>query len=226
MAVVKFGAGIAEMKGSLGGATVGMGLSGPTMRLKPVPARRRRGTQPKNRSIIGFLSRQWGELTDAYRAEWRTWAENHPEQGPFGDTFIMSGINAYTKLNFQAMRLFGAAAVQDEPPADPPAANLYSLTVEKGSVLAGDIELNWTHAGSASADDLNEVQIAGPFQSPGLVEVHQRFRHVASPAGNLLTYTLEDLVVGFWYWVRVRYVDQYGQITAWLTGQATPFEGV
>lgn len=222
MALVKFGAGITEIRGSIGGVTFSRSYSGPVMKEKPIPPRRRRGTQPKNRSIIGFLSRQWGGLTGAQRDEWKTWALNHPEPDRFGGTFIMSGSNAYSKLNFQAVRLFGMGNLQNSPPSDPPAANLYSLVVASGSVNPGDITLDWTAAGTGSADDVVEVQRAGPFQSEGLVEVHNQFRHIASPAGNLTTLTVEDLVEGFWYWFRLRYVDQYGQTTAFLTGQATP----
>jgi hypothetical protein len=134
----------------------------------------------------------------------------------------MSGINAFTKLNFQAMRLFGTSAYQLVPPEDPPAASLATLTVSSGAVNPGDIDLVWTLNGSGASADKSEIQMAGPFQSQGLVEVHNQFKKVAVATGDIVAATIESLREGFWYWFRVRYVDQYGQVTAFLTGQATP----
>lgn len=222
MAILQFGQGVADMRGSIGGITYSKSYAGPVIKLKASPPRRLRGFQPRNRAIIGFCARQWGELTDAQRAEWETWALNHPEPDRFGGTFIMSGINAFTKLNFQATRLGGTAAFITTPPEDPPAASLYSLIVAQGATNPGEIDVTWTHQGAGDAADFNEVQLAGPFQSPGLKEVHNQFKFIETVAGNILTDTLDGLVEGFWYWVRVRYVDQYGQVTAWHQGQATP----
>lgn len=222
VALVKYGVGIAEMRGSIGGVTFSKSYCGPIVKEKPYPVRRMRGFQPNRRSLVGFLSRRWGALTDAQRQEWKTWALNHPEPDKFGGTFIMSGINAFVKLNMVAMYLFGTAAYLVTPPEDPPAASLYSLTVATGATNPGEIDLTWTHNGTGDANDKNEIRIAGPFQSPGLVEVHNQFKYLATVAGNLLTYTAASLVEGFWYWFQVRYVDQYGQVTAFLTGQATP----
>lgn len=183
---------------------------------------RRLNVMPENRALMGYLARQWGELTNAQREEWRVWAQNHPQPDKFGGTFIMSGINAFCQLNHQAIRLFGTAAYLATPPEDPPAASLYSITVATGATNPGEIDINWTLSGNGSASDKAEIQQAGPFQSEGLVEVHNQFKKVATVAGNIITYTVASLVEGFWYWFRVRYVDQYGQTTAFLTGQATP----
>lgn len=212
----------ADARGTVGGITYSKTFAGNVAKIKPVPPRRRRGFQPRNRSLIGFLSRRWGGLSDADRAEWKTWALNHPEPDRFGGTFIMSGINAFTKLNFQAMRLKGSAFYAETPPSDPPAASVSNFAASAGAVDPGDIDLVLSLNGTGDADDVIEIQRAGPFQSEGLVEVHSQFKMVDTIAGNETTHTDSDLVEGFWYWYRVRYVDQYGQTTAFSTDNATP----
>ena len=222
MAIVQFGPGVADMRGSVGGITYSKSYAGPVVKLKSSPPRRARRTQPINRSILGFLSRQWGELTNAQRDSWETWALNHPEPDKFGGTFIMSGINAFVKLNSHAIRLGGVGAWNVLPPSVPPAANLLTLAVTQGATNAGEIDVNWTLDGTGDAADFAEIQIAGPFQSEALQEVFNQFRYFTQTVGNILTSTPSGLDEGFWYWVRVRYVDLYGQVTAWLYGQATP----
>ncbi|MBA7704405.1 hypothetical protein ES703_113212 [subsurface metagenome] len=181
-----------------------------------------RTTQPKNRSILGFLSREYGNLTDEQRVLWETYALNHPHPDGFGGTFIMSGQNAYIMLNHTAVRMWLIGALMTDPPTDPPPASIYVVNVVTGAVDPGDIDLTWAHAGSPVAADKNEIRIAGPFQSQARQEVHSRFRTISSTTGETTMLTLSGLVEDTWYWINMRYVDHYGQVTAWNTGQATP----
>lgn len=222
MALVKNPLMSAEARGSIGGITYSMSYAGPVCKIKAHPPTRMRSLQPHNRARLGWLARQWGGLTDAQRDSWEAWAEDHPEPDRFGGTFIMSGINALCKLNYQALRLISGKTLMSLPPEDPPAASLATLTVVTGATNPGEIDLTWTHNGTGDAADVNEIQIAGPFQSPGMVEVHSRYRYRQIVAGNVLTETVGSLDEGMWYWFRVRYVDLNGQTTAFLVGQATP----
>lgn len=211
-----------KAKGSISGMTLstwkGMGV----IRRQPIPARRMRTTQPANRSLLGFLSREYGTLTEGQRDLWENYALNHPHPDGFGGTFIMSGENAYVMLNHSAVRLFGFGALQTSPPAGAPAASARDLTVVTGVGNPGEIDLAWWTNGTAVTPDKFEIRIAGPFQSPARKEVHSRFRYIASTNFDVLIYTAVGLVEGMWYWFLVRYIDTYGQKTAWLTGQATP----
>jgi len=181
-----------------------------------------RTTQPKNRSLLGFLSREYGTLSDGERDLWETYALNHPHPDRFGGTFILSGQNAYVMLNHTALRMLGMGKLQTTPPTDPPPGSIYSLAVITGITDPGDIDCEWVPAGSPAASDYFEIRIAGPFQSPARQEVHSRFRYVAIVTGNQTEFTIAGLVEDTWYWVNIRYFDEYGQITAWHTGQATP----
>ena len=215
-----------DAKGSVGGLTFTKSPAGNVCKKKAGPVQRSEPYKQSNRSRLGFLARSWGGLTQEQRNSWKDWAIDHPQPDRFGGTFIMSGINAYCQLNFNAMRLGLPSDRQDLPPADECPASLDTMEVVVGTVAAGDIIANWTHNGIADVGHYNEVQLAGPFLSPGRKEVYSRFRYVSAAAGNVLTKTIEDLDIGMYYWVRVRYVDDRGQVSAWMYGQATPFVGI
>jgi hypothetical protein len=172
--------------------------------------------------MLGFLSREYGTLTDGQRDLWETYALNHPHPDRFGGTFILSGHNAYIMLNHSSVRIGNIGALQITPPTEPPVASLNFFTVETGVTNPGDIDVSWAFLGVGIATDWVELRIAGPFQSPARQEVHSRFRHQLAAAGNLELATIAGLVEDAWYWVNGRYMDEFGQITAWHTGQATP----
>lgn len=221
MAIVKNPFLSGEARGSVGSMTATIGISGPVLKKKPIPVRRVRRTQPQNRSILGFLSREWGTLTDVQRQAWRDWAADNPVTNSFGDPFVMSGINAYTKLNAGVLRLVGDAGLTVLPPAGQPAANFSGMTAVAGVGVAGDVDLTWALYGTGLAADFCEIWVTTPYQSQGRVEV-TNFSYAAKVAGNIALLTVSGLQEGFWYWFRGRYIDQFGQMTAWLYDQATP----
>lgn len=222
MALVKNPLYSSDARGSVGGITFSRSFAGNVAKIKARPPRRARRTQPLNRSILSFLARAWGGLTDVQRDSWEQWALNHPEQDKFGGTFIMSGICAYEKLNHHALRLGGVGSNNSLPPTDPPAAEIATFTVSTGITNPGDIDIALTVNGTGDSSDFIEIQIAGPFQSKGRQEVFNQFRYVNDVAGDQVADTIDSLDEGFWYWLRGRYVSAEGQITPWMYGQATP----
>lgn len=221
MALVKNPLMSVEARGTTAGVTFTKTYAGYVAKAKPHASYSIRGWRPRIRSIIGYLSRQWGELTDGQRQSWRDWATDHPGINKFGDPFIMSGINAFVMLNHNVVRR-SQQTYNGLPPEDPPASAVNTLTVITGAVAAGDVDLAWTELGTGIVTDNWEVQIAGPFQSQGRVEVASRFAYITWIAGNILLATVSGLDEGFWYWFRVRYIAADGQDTAWVYGQATP----
>jgi len=222
MAVVKNPFLSSDARGSLSGLTASFSRGGNTMRRKSKPSVHRQDRVQTNRSILGFISRQWSTLTKVKRDLWGAWAIEHPGTDRFGDPFIMSGINAYQMLNHKAIRVFGAAAYNDSPPDTDPVSAVLVLTVATGAVDPGDIDLSWTELGAGIAADMWEIWVAGPFQSKGRVSVDNRYSYINGIAGNVLLSTVTGLAEGFWYWFQVRYLALDGQKTAWVTGQATP----
>lgn len=215
----------ADAKGSVGGITFTSTTVGNVAKKKARPVRRARREQDNNRSRLGYLARRWGALTDAQRLEWEAYGDNHPRPDGFGGTFIMSGINAAVSLNMNAMRLGGAGAEQTSPPSDEVPASINSLVAVKGAI-ANQIDCTVTINGTGEAADFIEFQIAGPFGSKGRVEVFSRYRFDKTITGDLLIASIIGLEIDFWYWIRARYVDEFGQVSAWVYAQQEPYEGI
>jgi len=222
MAVVKGPFMSVDARGSAGGLTASFVKGGIVMKSKANPATKYEPNLNRTRSILGWLSRRWGELTDGQRDAWGAWAIDHPGTDKFGDPFIMSGFNAFIMLNHNAVRLQHGLAQKALPPEDPPAAAINGLDCTIGVGNPGEIDCAWSQNGMGLANDYWEIHAAGPFQSKGRKSVISRFKWVAQVAGNVLLETLTGLCEGMWYWIRVRYVAEDGQITAWMAVQQTP----
>jgi len=211
-----------DARGSIGGITYSINRGINTCKVKPRPARRFRTTQPRNRAILSFTSTYYQELTSAQRTAWQEFAQDHPEPDGFGGTFLLTGHQAFVKLNHTAIRLADWGSIGADPPGSPIAATIDALTVSTGLTLPGDIDLVWTNQGTGSADDFVEQQIAGPFTSAAKQSVESRFKFVQTVAGNILLDTLAGLTELHWYWVRARYVSAAGQTSPWQYGHAQP----
>ncbi|MBA7637926.1 hypothetical protein ES703_45575 [subsurface metagenome] len=208
----------AKARGSVGGITATRANVGAVMKLKARSPLRNRGAQPKVRSIMGWVSRQYGSLTSNQRDEWEAYATDHPYPDGFGGTFILTPEQMFIALNVVAVHMLGPGALQTSPPVDPPVASTSYVEASNG-IASGEVELEWVQLGTGVAEDRTQISRAGPFQSPGRVEIHNRYRETTKVAGNVLTYTYEGLVPEMYYWFRVRYVDQYGQKTNWVIVQ-------
>lgn len=207
-----------DAKGSVGGITYSGGRYGNTVKTKSRPSTKVNFNQPTIRAMLGHLSRKWGYLTDANREAWKSWAINHPEPDGFGGTFVLTGNTAYIKLNHTAWRLGGASDIS----ADPPITDL-EFAIENFAVdtplVTGDFITTWDIVGAGDADDYVEIQLAGPFDSPGRIQVFNQFRFEKTVTGVTETETTAGLTVNAWYWKRARYVGVDGQVSAWQYAQ-------
>lgn len=222
MAVVKNPFLSTDARGSTSGLTASFVRGGNVVKKKSRPATKYEPKLNRTRSVLGWLSREWGELTTAQRDSWGAWAIDHPGTDKFGDPFIMSGFNAFVMLNHTAVRLGTSAKFSSLPPEDPPASAVFSFNAVTGAINPGEVDLSWTETGTGLAADYFEIQIAGPFLSQGRKSVESRFKNVTTVAGDTLLVTAGGYDEGMWYWFRVRYVADNGQITAWHTAQVTP----
>ncbi len=214
-----------DARGSAFGLTASSVRGGHIMKKKARPSTKYEPYQNRARAILGWLSRQWGDLTTIQRNSWDEWALDHPGTDKFGDPFIMAGFNAFMMLNHHAVRFGGGVGMNVLPPEDPPVSSILLLTADPGVIDAGDIALEWSELGTGIAEDFWEVHGAGPFQSQGRKSVTARFKQSRLVDGDEMASTVKELDVGMWYWFRVRYVAKDGQTTAWDVRQATPYAG-
>lgn len=207
-----------RVSGSYSGVTFREYRGLPVCSRKLRPVRRDAVKQSNNRSILGFLSRNYQKLTDLQKQSWIAWGVNHPQPDGFGNTFQLDGFQSYQKLMTTELRLFGYASIYTMAPLILPPATVDTVAAVAG-VASGQIDVVWTVLGLGLNTDQIEIQCAGPFGSIAKVQVSSKYKFKANKQGHLLLATLSDLIPGAYYWVRVRYVDTYGQVTNWVADQ-------
>lgn len=100
VALVKYGAGIVQMSGSIAGDVHARNKSGNYIRPRTKPINPNTELQVRIRSIITWLSEYWSDtLTVGQRALWNVYAANVPMKNRLGETINLSGFNHFIRSN-------------------------------------------------------------------------------------------------------------------------------
>ena len=97
---VRYGAGVLQASGSLGGATASHNRFGPYWRARMVPVNPATNRQNAVRVAVQQLSQRWSsDLTAAQRAEWEVYAAAIVRTGSLGEQIHLTGFNMYIRSN-------------------------------------------------------------------------------------------------------------------------------
>ena len=106
---------IAAGSGSMGGCTASRNRFGKYMRARSVPVNPNSTQQQTMRAALTTLVARWtSTLTDVQRGGWETWAANTPQTDALGQTYNMTGQNAYISMN--ALRIQTGTTIIDTAP--------------------------------------------------------------------------------------------------------------
>ena len=98
---------VSGMSGKLNGSVSARGRFGDVVRNKVTPRNRKTSSQLQVRAGLSTFSKMWGsDLTDAQRLGFIAWADVHKGSNIFGDSFVMTGLNVFVKMN-QLRKLAG-----------------------------------------------------------------------------------------------------------------------
>jgi len=115
MALIKFGGGITEMRGSIAGNVYSRNRYGAYARARTVPINPNTGFQQVMRSIVAYLTNRWSAvLTSGQRTAWGTYASNVSMLNKLGESMNLSGFNHYIRSN--AARVQAGLAIVDDGP--------------------------------------------------------------------------------------------------------------
>lgn len=115
MALIKLGGLVAEVRGSIGGATFARNRGGAYIRNRSVPLNPQSARQSAVRQVFGQLSNLWStSLTASQRTAWETYASNVPLPNSLGEDRNVSGINMYSRGNSLLLDT-GGTRVDDGP---------------------------------------------------------------------------------------------------------------
>lgn len=97
MARAEYGAIITSMRGSIGGMTFSATATAQTVRRKPRPPNPRQLLQVAKINQFAALMGVWRTLTATQRADWATWAASVTFTNSQGQTYSISGFQAWTR---------------------------------------------------------------------------------------------------------------------------------
>lgn len=115
MALVKYGQGVAQMSGSIGGTTYSRNASGAYARNRSIPVNPNTARQQGVRNNLSALVDAWSaDLTEVQREQWRLYAANVSVKNRLGDDIFISGFNMFVRSNTARLQL-PLGAIDDGP---------------------------------------------------------------------------------------------------------------
>lgn len=141
MALVKFGAGISEMRGKEGGVIYSRNAYGSYIKTKISPVNPQTAKQQAQRTLMGNLSQSWSTLSSAVKGDWDNLGAQVTRVNRFGDNMSYTGFSLFMKLN-RNLVLAGSAAIT-APPV-PPTIPVLSLTAMTAAVTVNELNLTFT----------------------------------------------------------------------------------
>lgn len=100
MALVKYGGGVTQMSGSIGGDTHARNRSGNYVRARTKPVNPNTALQQRARAAVAVLVERWAEtLTGVQRIAWNLYASSVNMKNRLGEAIKLSGFNHYVRSN-------------------------------------------------------------------------------------------------------------------------------
>lgn len=159
---------------------------GQYIRNRSTPVNPNTAAQSTQRARFAAAAQAWRNLTLAQQQSWATYAAEHPDIGPLGETIILTASAMYSRIRLQAQS--AGVSVSASPPADP--AFVFSALSLIATVDTTGPTYSLLLTGSANQPMSYKVVVfGGPGQSPG------RF-YPAAPRKRLGAFNANGLIAG------------------------------
>jgi len=181
-ALIRFGAGVADMRGSIGGTVFSRTRSGAIARNRTTPVDPQSSLQTAVRAIMGQVrDAYFNTLTTAQKSAWTQYADNVEMTNRLGETIKLTGYNMFCRSNIPRLQA-GLSIVSDGPTnftlAEQDGSAAVSVTASTKAVsLAFDDTLGWLdetggalllYESAPQGPDVNYFK--GPYRYLGKVE--------------------------------------------------------
>jgi len=137
VAVIKTGSVVADIRGSGGDQTYARNQGGLYVRARTGPTAPSSGEKQASINAMIALARWWStHLTDQQRADWRSYAAQHPRPDRWGQPSLANGYNRFIAVNHRAARITGQPGWIEAPdlPHLPPALPTFTADSVTGNV--------------------------------------------------------------------------------------------
>lgn len=130
MAIVKFGASVVGIRGTIGGITFSANKSGPTARVWSRGSVPQTASQQANKALIASLPPNWAALSSAQKAAWDTWAADAAQArtNSLGESYNLSGFQQFMAINSVLQTTTGTQRTAPPAATKPAAPTLDSVT--------------------------------------------------------------------------------------------------
>jgi len=152
MAKVQFGGGISAMSGKMAGNVFARNKGGAYVRNWVKPTNPATTKQQNQRNTLALKSAAWRGITDEQRDSWKSWADDNPVLDRLGASIVLTGAQAYTKININRDNASDGATQSTTPSAPTFAANVLDTSGSLDIQIAGDTLLVPLGAGAAEND--------------------------------------------------------------------------
>lgn len=134
MAVIQTGSIVSDIRGSVGTETYGRNQGGLYVRARAGPAGPPTAEQIKITDAMALLSAHWSsDLTDQQRADWRSYAAQHPRVDRWGSPRLSNGYTRFIAVNFRSAVPAGIVNWEDAPIAPPLHPPTFTFTADAGT---------------------------------------------------------------------------------------------
>lgn len=180
-ASVTYGGGVTEFRGSIGGSVFSINHAGAYVRKKSYNIRPQRPQTAIKQSVFGYLCNYYKDfLTSGEKTAWETYASNTPLTNRLGETYYMTGMQAFIRTNVAHIQC--GLAVTDTAPGT---SGIGSPPVIDNADFVVDNSLNTFKGNEAWVDDY--VGFGQDF----FVEVYQC---IPKPYGNTWVFSKPYLI--------------------------------
>ena len=208
MAKVQFGGGISAMSGKVSGNVYARNKGGAYVRNWVRPTNPQTTAQQNQRNTLSLKSAAWRTLTDEQRDSWKSWANDNPVLDRMGASIVLTGAQAYTKININRDNAADAAVQTTTPGAPTFAANVLNTAGSLDVQIAGDTLLVPLGAGAAENDIV--FMFASRPVSAGVTNTNSQLRLVTVVTLNAAQITATE----------VELITPYKSTFGALTGKA------
>lgn len=148
--LIRFGAGILAMSGSIGGVTHARNRFGAYQRSRTKPVNPNTARQVEVRSAVTLLAARWADtLTLAQRTAWGLYGNSVAMKNKLGETIFLTGFNQYIRSNVILIQT-GNTIVDDGPtifelPEKDPTMSITATEAGQTISVAFDDTLPWAN---------------------------------------------------------------------------------
>jgi len=197
MAKVQFGGGISAMSGKVSGNVYARNKGGAYVRNWVRPTNPQTSAQQNQRNTLSLKSAAWRTLTDEQRDSWKSWANDNPILDRMGASIVLTGAQAYTKININRDNASDGATQTTTPGAPTFAAQVIdtagSITSDAGS---GDVKIP---LGAGAAENDIMFMFASRPVSAGVTNTNSQLRLVEVVTLSAGQITAEEVNIGTAY---------------------------